>query len=78
MVACLSGHRSERHCLSIRAEDDDVLRMGYVLVEASPQEATTWRDADFFKGALPDLTFPKDRAWLFSTFGTTSGPGSRV
>jgi hypothetical protein len=39
---------------------------GYVLVEAGPQEASTWRDADF-KGALPDLIFPKDRSWLFST-----------
>ena len=40
---------------------------GYVLVDAGPQEATTWRDADFFKGALPDLMFPKKRSWLFST-----------
>jgi hypothetical protein len=39
---------------------------GYVLVEAGPQEATTWRDADF-KGALPDLMFPKERSWLVST-----------
>ena len=39
---------------------------GYVLVDAGPQEATTWRDADF-KGALPDLMFPKKRSWLVST-----------
>lgn len=39
---------------------------GYVLVEASPREATTWRDAGF-NGALPDLMFPKDRSWLVST-----------
>jgi hypothetical protein len=39
---------------------------GYVVVDAGPQEARTWRDADF-KGALPDLMFPKDRSWLFST-----------
>jgi hypothetical protein len=38
----------------------------YVLVDAGPQEAAAWRDADF-KGALPDLMFPKDRSWLFST-----------
>jgi hypothetical protein len=38
----------------------------YVLVEAGPHEATTWRDADF-KYALPDLMFPKDRSWLVST-----------
>jgi hypothetical protein len=39
---------------------------GYVLVEAGPQEAATWRDAEF-KGALPDLMFPEDRSWLVST-----------
>jgi hypothetical protein len=39
---------------------------GYVLVEAGPQEATSWRDADF-KGTLPDLMFPQDRSWLVST-----------
>ena len=38
----------------------------YVLVEAGPQEATSWRDADF-KGALPELMFPQDRSWLVST-----------
>jgi hypothetical protein len=39
---------------------------GYVLVEAGPEEATSWRGADF-KGALPDLIFPQDRSWLIST-----------
>lgn len=39
---------------------------GYVLVEAGPEEASTWRDADF-KGALPDLMFSRDPSWLFST-----------
>jgi hypothetical protein len=39
---------------------------GYVLVEAGPQEATIWRDAEF-KRALPDLMFPQDRSWLVST-----------
>ncbi len=39
---------------------------GYVLVEAGPEEAARWREPDF-KGALPDLVFPKDRSWLVST-----------
>ncbi len=39
---------------------------GYVLVEAGPQQATSWRDADF-QGALPELMFPQDRSWLVST-----------
>jgi hypothetical protein len=38
----------------------------YVMVEAGPQQATSWRDAQF-KGALPDLMFPADRSWLLST-----------
>ena len=32
----------------------------YVLVQAGPVEALTWRNA------LPDLIFPLDRSWLFS------------
>jgi len=32
----------------------------YVLVQAGPVEALTWRHA------LPDLIFPLDRSWLFS------------
>jgi len=32
----------------------------YVLVQAGPDQALTWR------GILPDLIFPLDRSWLFS------------
>ncbi len=42
----------------------------YVLVEAGPEQAATWRKQDlgsFWKGALPNLMFPADRSWLFST-----------
>jgi hypothetical protein len=42
----------------------------YVLVEAGPQQAATWRRRDlpsFWKGALPNLMFPADRSWLLST-----------
>lgn len=39
---------------------------GYVLVEAGPQQATSWRTPDF-RGGLPDLMFPRDRSWLVST-----------
>jgi hypothetical protein len=41
----------------------------YVLVEAGPLLAATWRDSGFWswKGALPDLMFPADRSWLAST-----------
>jgi hypothetical protein len=38
----------------------------YVLVEAGPQQAISWRDPQL-KGALPDLMFPADRSWLLST-----------
>jgi hypothetical protein len=38
----------------------------YVLVEAGPEQAGVWRE-DGWKGALPDLMFPADRSWLFST-----------
>jgi hypothetical protein len=38
----------------------------YVLVEAGPQQAATWRDTRF-NWALPDLMFPADRSWLVST-----------
>ena len=33
----------------------------YVLVEAGPEQAREWRDD------IPDLMFPADRSWLFST-----------
>ncbi len=42
----------------------------YVLVEAGPAQAATWRQDDrgsFFPGALPNLIFPADRSWLVST-----------
>lgn len=42
----------------------------YVLVEAGPEQAATWRQGGYWsrrKGALPDLMFPADRSWLIST-----------
>jgi len=42
----------------------------YVLVEAGPEEAATWRRHDlgsFWKGVLPNVMFPADRSWLLST-----------
>ena len=42
----------------------------YVLVQAGPEQALSWRQSDgatFWKGALPNLMFPSDRAWLTST-----------
>jgi len=42
----------------------------YVLVEAGPEQAATWRQrylSSFWKGALPNLMFPADRSWLVST-----------
>jgi hypothetical protein len=42
----------------------------YVLVEAGPEQAATWRQHgpwSFWKGALPNLTFPADHSWLMST-----------
>lgn len=42
----------------------------YVLVEAGPEQAATWRRTDlgsFWKGALPNLMFPADHSWLVST-----------
>jgi hypothetical protein len=45
----------------------------YVLVEAGPEQAAAWRAADpedpmpRDKDVLPDLMFPADRSWLFST-----------
>jgi hypothetical protein len=38
----------------------------YVLVEAGSDQAATWRDPECWRGALPDLVFPADRAWLLS------------
>jgi hypothetical protein len=42
----------------------------YVLVEAGPDQAASWRRTDlgsFWKGVLTDLMFPADRSWLVST-----------
>ena len=42
----------------------------YVLVEAGPEQAATWRQHgpwSFWKGALPSLMFPTDQSWLIST-----------
>jgi hypothetical protein len=42
----------------------------YVIVEAGPQQAATWRQQEygsFFTGVLPNLMFPGDRSWLVST-----------
>lgn len=42
----------------------------YVLVEAGPEQAATWRhhgDRSFWKGSLPNLMFPADHSWLVST-----------
>ncbi len=39
---------------------------GYVLVEAGPEQAATWRE-EGWNWALPDLMFPTDRSWVIST-----------
>lgn len=39
----------------------------YVLVEAGPAQAASWKDPSSWRGALPDLIFPADRSWLFAT-----------
>jgi hypothetical protein len=39
----------------------------YVLVETGPEQAGIWRDREHWKSPLPDLIFPPDRSWLFST-----------
>ena len=38
----------------------------YVLVEAGPEQARSWRGRDW-KGWLPDMMFPHDHSWLFQT-----------
>jgi hypothetical protein len=39
----------------------------YVLGEAGPRKAATWRhDPLSSRGAMPDLIFPADRSWLLS------------
>lgn len=39
----------------------------YVLVEAGPEQAATWRRNENNKDVVPDLMFPADRSWLIST-----------
>ena len=42
----------------------------YVLVNAGPEQAATWRErstGSFFTGVLPNLMFPADHSWLVST-----------
>jgi hypothetical protein len=43
-------------------------RWPYVLVEAGPEQALTWRTGHMRAGdgSLPDLFFPTDRSWLVS------------
>jgi hypothetical protein len=58
----------------------------YVLVEAGPEQAATWRRGgpwSFWKGTLPNLMFPADRSWLVSTlwdddWTCIGGPASLV
>ncbi|WAX57145.1 hypothetical protein M6B22_21910 [Jatrophihabitans cynanchi] len=38
----------------------------YILVEAGPMQAKTWRADDPWRGRLPDLMYPADRSWLVS------------
>jgi hypothetical protein len=51
----------------VRRVDLNVNEDAYVLVEAGAKQATTWRNAEYNKDVLPDLMFPADRSWLFST-----------
>ncbi len=42
----------------------------YVFVEAGPDQAAAWRDENSgsaWRGSLPEVIFPADRSWLFST-----------
>jgi hypothetical protein len=38
----------------------------YLLVEAGPKQALTWRTGHMRGGSLPDLFFPADHSWLVS------------
>lgn len=52
----------------VKVYEDD---WDYVLVQAGSEQALRWRDSEGHraprKGALPDLMFPTDHSWLFST-----------
>jgi len=57
----------------------------YVLVEAGPEQALTWRTEHMRSqyGVLPDLFFPADRSWLVSalwddTWTCVGGPAALV
>ena len=59
----------------------------YVLVEAGPRQAATWRRGEagalWWRDVLPDLMFPADRSWLVSTlpgddWTCVGGPASLV
>ncbi|WP_230855278.1 hypothetical protein [Arthrobacter terrae] len=57
----------------------------YVVVEAGPQQASTWRSENgwFERGPVPDIVFPADRSWLLSTLWDDDwrcfgGPGEVV
>nr|WP_305787525.1 hypothetical protein [Actinoplanes lichenis] len=56
----------------------------YVLVEAGPAQALTWRRGHMRgDGALPDLFFPQDRSWLASalwddTWTCVGGPENLI
>jgi hypothetical protein len=46
----------------------NVYQWGYVLIQAGPREARTWRgDNGRWFTALPELMFPTDRSWLVSS-----------
>jgi hypothetical protein len=40
---------------------------GYVLVQAGPREARTWRSDERWFTAVPELMFPADHSWLVSS-----------
>jgi hypothetical protein len=55
----------------------------YVLAEAGPLQAATWKDSSSWRGALPDVIFPADRSWLLSTlwddeWRCIGGPGALI
>lgn len=58
----------------------------YMLAEAGPGQAAAWRQGEAWslrKGVLPDLMFPADRSWLFSTlwdddWSCVGGPAALV
>jgi hypothetical protein len=57
----------------------------YVLVEAGPKQAATWRrnGSLWWRDVLPDLIFPADRSWLVTTlcdddWTCLGGPASLV